>query len=136
MVTLWSYEGKFKHNQFLGETCIPFETHKFSESPEEITERLHQEGDEGGDEPTLYYDSSLDLTAVLDDNSQAVMLNPITEKVLTPSRQTLMEVFHRSVHSCQLKNQDKPHQLLNPHEYHYFTYFSTIHFFWSAIFCC
>ncbi len=91
MVTLWSYEGKFKHNQFLGETCIPFETHKFSESPEEITERLHQEGDEGGDEggdePTLY-DSSLDLTAVLDDNSQAVKsdngksINPIADIII------------------------------------------------------
>lgn len=34
-VSVWSNKGIFKHNQFLGETCIPFDTYEFDTPMEE-----------------------------------------------------------------------------------------------------
>lgn len=39
-VTVWSQEGPFQHNQFLGETCISFEFYEFENPLEERTYKL------------------------------------------------------------------------------------------------
>lgn len=40
-ISVWSHGGVFKHNQFLGETCIHLDTYKFDEDPWERSHKLN-----------------------------------------------------------------------------------------------